>query len=48
MKSVLIPILRGVAIAVMAGAVGLDVFSGSWFAFVLSATLLAEYSGDSK
>jgi hypothetical protein len=39
------PVICGLSIAVMASAIGLDAFSGAWFAFILAANTLATFAG---
>lgn len=39
-------VICGVSIVAMAAAIGLDLFSGKWWVFVLAVNTLATFAGD--
>jgi hypothetical protein len=39
------PLIIGLSVAVMARAVGLESFSGAWWAFIIAANTLATFAG---
>jgi hypothetical protein len=41
------PLIVGLSVAVMAGAVGLESFSGAWWVFMIAANTLAAFAGGS-